>query len=911
MAVNVGTIEAVLQLRDELSQKLDGINKKLEASQTTLGNFGKVLKTVFTTTAVVEAGKQVIDFSDKIVNLSEKTGMSTTGLQGLQLAFKASGVSIETVGQASAMLANKLVGGDKSAVNALNQLHLSVVNLKKMEPDKQFIAVADAIGQIQNPTERAFAAMQIFGRGGSELLAGMSGHLKTTVEQFQAMGLIIDEKTIKAIDAFGDQLGVVGTQLIVILANVLGPLLPALSGLANALAYVGKIAGAVLSPILNGVMMVLAGLWEGVALFVSELIDLGQRIPIVGKYLGGLTDASGWLKKSAADTATYVAKLAGVTVDVGENAKKATPKLLGLTDVNVEAEAAAKKLAEAMAELASVHDSFGQTIDTIDGKVVEGIRYYVARGVALETLKIIYGLTGEQIRAVSEQMKFEQTVVDATTKAFGEQRNMMYPLVERYSELHEMLTGVSDKTGDLMSRTFEASDDLLKMGVSVYDADGKLLHFANDEEYAAHMSEQLREGLHKVRTESQTMGEVLKTSLKGVLESIPSLIQQAFTGGGGLSGALQAVVSGIGASIGKAVGTGLGKAIGGAAGGPLGGAIGGAFGSLLGGFLMPTDNMHKFYEIERAAVMELWKMKDALEKQYGSWAAVNDIASSVGVHLDQFGFYIDTGTSGLAKLKKQMDEVQAALDVQKQAMAALDEAIKRYGFSIEELGPAMERQRLTEQAQQLYQDFTLLTAAGVDTGVVISHMSDAINEFAHFAMRTGAEVPAAMQPMLDKMISMGLLTDQAGNVITDLKTSGITFAETMTQGFDRVVAAVERLADAIQGKLYKAISNIPPIDVGIGGPMPGQTVGFGPGEFAPDSISGASPGGMGFAHGTHGDFVDFGHGTRVTLHGREAVVPEGESLGADNSDVLDAILSELQLLRTVLPTSIRDAMDRR
>jgi hypothetical protein len=39
------------------------------------------------------------------------------------------------------------------------------------------------------------------------------------------------------------------------------------------------------------------------------------------------------------------------------------------------------------------------------------------------------------------------------------------------------------------------------------------------------------------------------------------------------------------------------------------------------------------------------------------------------------------------------------------------------------------------------------------------------------------------------------------------------------------------------------------------------------------------PPGIGLQGGTHGQYVDWGAGTAVTLHGKERVVPEGEISG--------------------------------
>jgi hypothetical protein len=73
----------------------------------------------------------------------------------------------------------------------------------------------------------------------------------------------------------------------------------------------------------------------------------------------------------------------------------------------------------------------------------------------------------------------------------------------------------------------------------------------------------------------------------------------------------------------------------------------------------------------------------------------------------------------------------------------------------------------------------------------------------------GQEVPAAMKPMLDAMVQQGLLTDAAGNKITSLEDAGVSFAMTMSEGFNRLIAEVEKLTRAIAVGLGIALDSIP------------------------------------------------------------------------------------------------------
>jgi hypothetical protein len=88
-------------------------------------------------------------------------------------------------------------------------------------------------------------------------------------------------------------------------------------------------------------------------------------------------------------------------------------------------------------------------------------------------------------------------------------------------------------------------------------------------------------------------------------------------------------------------------------------------------------------------------------------------------------------------------------------------------------------------------------------------MGGSVQTFIDAALRTGSEVPAGMQPMIEKMIEMGLLTDENGQAFTSLEDTGLTFAKTMTEGFDSIVTAIGHLAKALGYDIPEAIDKIP------------------------------------------------------------------------------------------------------
>jgi phenylpyruvate tautomerase PptA (4-oxalocrotonate tautomerase family) len=150
--------------------------------------------------------------------------------------------------------------------------------------------------------------------------------------------------------------------------------------------------------------------------------------------------------------------------------------------------------------------------------------------------------------------------------------------------------------------------------------------------------------------------------------------------------------------------------------------------------------------------------------------------------------------------------VKGALDINAEAHQKLNEAIERYGFSLEELGPALQKQELDKQAMQLYEDWMLLNAAGIDHAAIIERMGPAINEYVQRAVASGQEIPIAMKPIIDDMIAQGKLLDENGNAYGSAEEAGITYAKTMSQMFQELIDKVSDLVNAILGIPNKTVT---------------------------------------------------------------------------------------------------------
>lgn len=287
--VKAGGAYVELSLRDKLGK---GLKSALTNLKTFALDAAKVAAGVglAAVAAGAAAAKAFADYGSELNDASARTGIAVEALSAYKHAAEQSSSSLEGFEGGLKKMQKTIAeaaGGSDEAAQAMARIGLSVEQLKGLAPDQQFDAVAAAINQIQDPTERAAAAMKIFGKSGTELLPMMQDLAALKKEAADA-GIIVSSDDAKKADSFGDALHLVWEQAKMVVFYV-G------AGIADALMeYKDSIVGAMKAAIdwVKNSRQSIAGVTSAIGGGVGWIIDrFGELAKKINDTFGGALDA--------------------------------------------------------------------------------------------------------------------------------------------------------------------------------------------------------------------------------------------------------------------------------------------------------------------------------------------------------------------------------------------------------------------------------------------------------------------------------------------------------------------------------------------------------------------------------------------------------------------------------------------
>src|SRR5262245_35544241 len=247
---------------------------------------------------------------------------------------------------------------------------------------------------------------------------------------------------------------------------------------------------AIIFTLLEWIAQIPATLASGIA----SMLEMASKIPLIGDQFKGMAESTrgtadvlGAVAKSFGDTAdealtsasdadkmfdkldgtlanvsTSMRQAATATTEAGNSSAVAAPKIKSVGEAGGWSAEEIKKFKEAMIDINSVGTTMQGTLDTIDGTVVEAIKYYLDLGIAADKLKTIYQLTDVQINAVTDAHKKE---TDATEKAIEATKKQK----EAMDNVNIALNGYDQVLRTIPNGLRNAAEEALKHGASMSD----------------------------------------------------------------------------------------------------------------------------------------------------------------------------------------------------------------------------------------------------------------------------------------------------------------------------------------------------------------------------------------------------------------------------------------------------------
>lgn len=251
MANQSRTLEILLKLNDQAKAPLQGLEGQLQKLQPQFQKVALVSGAAFAavTGAVGLAVHSFADAGDELAKMAQRTGISVEALSELKYAADLSGTSIDAIELSSKKLSLAIVDlarGSQGAVDAFGLIGLSLKDLQGLKPEDAFMKVAGAVASIEDPTIKAAAAVNIFGKNGTDLIPLLNGGaegLAKMRDEAKRLGVTFTTEAAQASEEFNDNLSRLGASFKGIQYAVASAFLPALNNLVQTITpIISKIA---------------------------------------------------------------------------------------------------------------------------------------------------------------------------------------------------------------------------------------------------------------------------------------------------------------------------------------------------------------------------------------------------------------------------------------------------------------------------------------------------------------------------------------------------------------------------------------------------------------------------------------------------------------------------------------------
>lgn len=533
------------------SAEFDAGSKKVQKSAQTLssalGDMAKVAGGIMLDRAIsgiVSFGKEAFESAGRIVDLSEKTGLSIKAVQQFGFIAEQSGSSVESMAQATFKLGVNIEKGGKEVDAALKAIGLSLAEVQRLKPEEQFDLIARKLSALPDIQQRNAVGVALMGKGYSEAAAPIA-HYTELIDK----ATVSTDASVRALDDAGDA-------------------------------------------------------WDGFLNSVSAKSRnvLGQAVLDAQEAVSGWSKFFGEIKAFATGSAKshreYVESLQALEKQAEKNTEQEKARVKSLSEIKAAEEAKTKALEKARKEQEAYNDEIAKYVGLLRGddlarkvklleeaykrltpeqlanrdvmkRLTEEAVKLADAGATLPPKLDAIARSGQAVRAALELAKITTTDFGKALQGLGKEIDLVDP---KFFKLEAMLAGATDGGQEVI-------DKLKALGTEVTllpapPTDGWLFFRDYATAVISDISGAMAMGLTDMIAGNVSFSEGLKgiwQGIKSILLSILDDILHYFINSF-LQGMLRA-----------AMGTNLGGAIIGSIFGGGGGIVGGGGGGLLGG----------------------------------------------------------------------------------------------------------------------------------------------------------------------------------------------------------------------------------------------------------------------------------------------------------------------------------------
>lgn len=224
----IGTENVSKDLKKLSASLKDGVEKASNGATVALAGIAAGIA------GIAAASKKFADTTGRIADMSQALGLSKRGFQELDYALKLSGSSIDSMQMGMKALMEKAEAGSKD----FDRLGVSIRNADGSMRNQEEILkeTISAFQRMENGTEKAMLAQELFSRSGQELmpiLNAEAGNLEELTNRAGELGLVLSDETISAGEALGDAFDELELSGKTLISNIFAPFAPLVKNVAN------------------------------------------------------------------------------------------------------------------------------------------------------------------------------------------------------------------------------------------------------------------------------------------------------------------------------------------------------------------------------------------------------------------------------------------------------------------------------------------------------------------------------------------------------------------------------------------------------------------------------------------------------------------------------------------------------